>query len=47
VPLLPHIEPTFSSILRPEDPDLQDPDLDLLWVVGGMAWEYWLEDGVK
>jgi hypothetical protein len=33
--------------LRPEDPDLRDPDLDLLRVVGGMAWEYWLEDDDK
>jgi hypothetical protein len=34
--------------LRAEDPDVRDPDLeDLLRVVGGMVWEYRLEDDDK
>jgi hypothetical protein len=33
--------------LRAEDPDLRDPDPDLLRVVGGMVWEYRLEDDDK
>jgi hypothetical protein len=32
---------------RPDDPDLRDADPDFLRVVGGMVWEYRLEDDDK
>jgi hypothetical protein len=35
------------AALRPEDLDFQDADPGLLRVVGGMVWEYWLEDDDK